>query len=333
MNCAKAQDMFSAYLENVMEPSQRVAFEQHLATCPSCKASYEKFNAALMMLEEMPQVEPPADFHASVMARVERERRVEPSKVRWWNLDWQHVFTIRVPARAVAMGFAVLLLMVMAVQFTPIGHSINAVVFPGRTVGNPVGDDDSSDAPKAGVLNSGCDLAKSGLCINVSNDSSGKAYTLRLSSKDGNPVDYSVYTRTGTSAKNGVANGFVSRGQQASVTIDVAHDRQTVVTELKWHYRGRSYDRLAFLPPTFDADASAKKIDMSFNKTTVYQALDQVSRSYGIVILASGNLNRTIKFGGVDDGNATDAIYAVADKANMTWQALAASVYEMEPTD
>ena len=146
MKCAKAQELFSGYLENTILAPTRVALEQHLTQCPQCKAAYDRFHATAVVLDELPEVEAPLGLHAAVMARVEQARRAAPQRVAWWHVDWQSVFNARVPVRAVAMGFAVVLLLAVVVQLTPL-RSMTAGFFwqPPSTqipLGEPV------DAPK-----------------------------------------------------------------------------------------------------------------------------------------------------------------------------------------
>src|SRR5665647_1122912 len=125
MKCARAQELFSGYLEKTIQPPMGVAFEQHLAECAHCKAEYNRFHATTVVLDELPEVEPPPDMHAVIMARIERARREAPGKVRWLHFDWQSVFTVRVPARALAMGGAMLLVLAMLVQLTPLHTTVS----------------------------------------------------------------------------------------------------------------------------------------------------------------------------------------------------------------
>ncbi len=109
MKCGKAQELFSSYLEKTIQPPMGVVFEQHLEECAECKAAYDRFHATTVVLDELPMVEPPADMRAAVMARIEENRRQAPARVKWLHFDWQSVFTLRVPAKALAMGAATLL--------------------------------------------------------------------------------------------------------------------------------------------------------------------------------------------------------------------------------
>ncbi|MHB9037483.1 MAG: anti-sigma factor [Armatimonadota bacterium] len=336
MKCTRAQDMFSAYMENAMEPPLRVALEQHIAECPQCKADYEKFNAAVMMLEELPELETPSGFHAAVMARVERERVVAPRSVKWWNLDWQRVFTIRVPARAAAMGFAILLLMVMMIQLTPATTVVADWFGIPRAVKNSVGDD-PADAPKLTDTTPDYDMARAGLSISVEPGASG-VYRLHVAAKQNKPVNFSIYmlpddASSSAGVDGAYQTGYVRQGERSTTRISIASSVDSQVLDVTWSYGGRNYSRFVFLPSQFDAAASGKSLQLSINDMSMYDALKTISRSYGVVILATGDLGRKINYAGVDSGTPEDALYRSTMQAKMRWQAVDSSIYTVEPGD
>lgn len=67
-------DEAQMHLEAGLAGAQRARVETHLAGCPSCQALVQSFEALSEALSGMPVAEPPADFTAGVMARIdERE--------------------------------------------------------------------------------------------------------------------------------------------------------------------------------------------------------------------------------------------------------------------
>jgi hypothetical protein len=328
--------MFSALMENAMEPPLRVALEQHLAECPQCNADYEKFNAAVMMLEELPEIETPSGFHAAVMARVERERQVVPHSVKWWNLDWQRVFTIRVPARAAAMGFAVLLLMVMMFQLTPASTVVADWFGIPRAVNNSIGDD-PADAPKLTDSNSDYNTTLAGLSINVKPSASG-VYLLQFAAKEKDPINFSIYVLPDnasaiTEPGDAYQTGFVRRGEQSTTRVSAASSTGSQVLGVTWTYKDQSHRRFIFLPSSFDPEASGKSLQLSISDVSMYDALKTISRSYGVVILATGDMGMQINYAGVDSGTPEDVLYRSMLQAKMRWQAVDTSIYTVEPGD
>lgn len=330
MKCIKAQDLFSVYLENAMEPPLRVAFEQHLAQCPQCKADFEKFNATVMMLEELPEVEVPSEFHAAVMSRVQSQRQVMPRTVRWWNLDWQRVFTIRVPARAAAMGFAVLLLMVMMFRMTP-ASTVVADWFGVPRVSDKTVGDDQNDTPK--LTKSGSSNIASTLSLQVKPGENGE-YELRLAANKTQPIKFSISMISDDGqSRSTYQTGYVRRGEPSKANIKVDETSGVKAMEIIWRNNDHVFTNYAFLPSKFDANASAKTMQFTINDLSVFDVLKKISSSYGVVITASGNMGREIDYAGVESGTPEVALYTCVKQAGMTWQAVDSSIYTVEPGD
>ncbi|MEN6357835.1 MAG: zf-HC2 domain-containing protein [Armatimonadota bacterium] len=333
MKCIKAQDLFSAYMENTIDPPLRVVFEQHLAQCPECKTDYEKFHASVMMLEELPELDVPQGFHAAVMARVEHERTHVPSPVRWWRLDWQKVFTIRVPVRAAAMGFAALLLMVMVFRLTPATTVVADWLGVPRVVNHTVGS--GSEGPKVSQAKPDNDVDHSGISISVEPDNYG-TYELSLIAKQKRPVYFCIYTMPDIVSADSDAvktwqTGYVRQDESSTTRIDVDKSVGTRVLKVAWSYNRRDYNKYVFLPSQFDPNASAKSLQLSIDKMSIYDALKLISNSYGVVIMATGDLHKKISYAGVNAGAPEDALYRSVIQAKMTWQAVDSSIYMVEP--
>ena len=333
MKCARAIDLFSSYAENAMEAPLRLAFEQHLAECEECKAAYESFNATLMVLEEMPEMEVPAGFHAAVMARIERARQANPHPVRWWHLDWGRVFTVRVPARALALGFAVLLLLVVLVQLTPT-HTIRGF-FGLPSTQEPVADTRNLDLPKppSGVPGA-CVILQSGLSICVDTSAAATStgsYALRLDANGDSTIEYEVDlmpSNAGSPDAQGSLyhNGFVQAKQGATVGVAIG---ENTVARVAWRNGGRLCKEYVFLPSQFNSEAGSRMI--AIENTSLYEALRQVSETYGVVVLASGDLSKNVSYAGGRSLDPQDAVYRVARAAGLKWVGKSSGVYVVEP--
>jgi len=333
MKCARAIELFSSYAENAMEAPLRLAFEQHLAECEECKGAYESFNATLMVLEEMPEMEVPAGFHAAVMARIDRAMQANPHPVRWWHLDWGRVFTVRVPARALAVGFAALLLLVVLVQLTPT-HTIRGFFGLPSTQG-PVADTRNFDLPKPPSGAPGaCVISQSGLSICVDTSAAGTStgsYALHLDAKGELAIEYEVdlmpANATTPDAEGEVYHrGYVRAKQGAAVGVAVG---ESTVARVAWPNGSRSCKEYVFLPSGFSSEAGPKMI--AIENTSVYEALKQVSETYGVVVLASGDLSKTVNYAGGRSLDPQDAVYGVARAAGLRWVGKSSGVYVVEP--
>lgn len=328
MKCAKVRDMFSGYMENTLDSSSCVALEQHLAECPVCKADYDRFNAAIMMLEEMPEVDPPVGFHAKVMAGVERARRTTPQSVKWWRIDWQHVFTIRVPARAAAMGFAVLLMMAMVFQLTPVGTAVANFIGIQKAVEKTTGVEQDTVPPwQPWGEQDKHSMSKLGLSISVTVDSTGgqNVYALRIETDSSSPVKFAV------DANGREFSGDVVADRGSVVRVPAA--REMSIATVTWSYAAAEHAEQVFLPSEFNRRASSRRLSLTFENQSVRDILQTISERYGVVVLASGDLDRVVPYAAVESGNPDEALFhSVEDTgAGMKRQVLATSVYIVEP--
>ena len=75
-------DEAQLHLEAGLAGPERARVETHLAGCPSCQALVRSFEALSEALSSMPIAEPPADFTAAVMARIDERELARASERR-----------------------------------------------------------------------------------------------------------------------------------------------------------------------------------------------------------------------------------------------------------
>ncbi|OFX14210.1 MAG: hypothetical protein A2Z18_07985 [Armatimonadetes bacterium RBG_16_58_9] len=351
MKCSKAQELLSSYLENSIEPPMRVALEQHFAECAQCASAYDRFHAAAMMLDELPEMEPPPGFHAAVMARMEQARRATPRPVRWWNVDWQSVFNARVPVRAVAMGVAVLLVLAVVVQLTPLnGIMANLIWQPGYQKA-PVKEDPS--VPKMPLPENIKQRARasyvqpgSGISIGVTVDSRNDAYTfylLRLTTNTNAAIPARVFLlsdgvtlpdeRSADSVPK-VFDGSVSPRGPGDVPVVVtrgAENARSVVAQVMWEHGGRRYHQYLFLPPEFDLSVPRSGINAATRGVSLYEKLNAISAGYGIVVLASGDLRKRAPAVEAEYDDPESGLYCSLLRTDLRSKPLVSSIYVVEP--
>jgi hypothetical protein len=90
MKCDKAQEFFSDYIENTLDRPMTVALEAHLTGCESCGADVASLRSMWIVLDKVPQVEPPADFVWQTTTRLQNEflNRQEAQRAKplpWWK--------------------------------------------------------------------------------------------------------------------------------------------------------------------------------------------------------------------------------------------------------
>ncbi len=337
MKCTKAQELFSSYLENTIQPPMGVALEQHLAECDRCKAEYGRFHATTVVLDELPAIEPPADLHAMIMARVEEARRTAPSRVKWWKIDWQSAFTVRVPAKAIAGAAAAIVAFVGLSQFTPL-HTVTANFLGGqRAIVQP---DDSTTAPVPLPTGFKTDSATQyvavghSLSIGVRVDSASPistVYMMRLATTSNEPVAVEVAMLSSSgdgSALRPLKKGTISRDKEAAVPVEVTQSTQEHIADVAvvtWTANGRTHQEYVFLPSAFGLPPPKTQASISGRGT--FDLLNQISAKYGSVILAPATLSEVPAQVSLTASNVTEAVEKASERVEMDTLLVGPSIY------
>lgn len=83
MQCNHAQELFSSYISDDLDMALKLSLENHLHSCIDCKDQVDGLRHIWTTLDEMPHVDPPAEFHANLMARLAAEtERTDMEMVR-----------------------------------------------------------------------------------------------------------------------------------------------------------------------------------------------------------------------------------------------------------
>ena len=87
MKCASVRDLASDALDGVLEPALANRFHAHVDACPSCQSFYAELRESLVLLTELPEMEPSADFEREVWAKIREEESPvglrETMQARW----------------------------------------------------------------------------------------------------------------------------------------------------------------------------------------------------------------------------------------------------------
>jgi|GEM_PF-1099644 len=68
MNCSDFENQLGDYLDNLLSGSPLEAFEQHRRQCPLCAMLLENVRDSMVLLRQLPEVEPPRDLAARIIA-------------------------------------------------------------------------------------------------------------------------------------------------------------------------------------------------------------------------------------------------------------------------
>ncbi len=70
ISCAECRASLQDYLDGTMVKTESMRVFLHLRDCADCEAVHRQWQATFEALESMPELEPPADFDARVLAAV-----------------------------------------------------------------------------------------------------------------------------------------------------------------------------------------------------------------------------------------------------------------------
>ncbi len=131
MQCERAQEHFSDYLEQTLEMSVATTVESHLAGCNACREELRSLREAFTLLDSMPQATPPWDGAQQVIARLRAlspEPAVRPVPSPG---EWILQFLRRLNPAGVAIGAAMATLIIAGtVMLPPVQGLIRASVAP-----------------------------------------------------------------------------------------------------------------------------------------------------------------------------------------------------------
>jgi len=71
MQCHNIYEMLSPYIDGMLESSQVVQVEEHLAACAECRLEYEKLRTAVELVRGLPEVLPPPEFHENLRQKLQ----------------------------------------------------------------------------------------------------------------------------------------------------------------------------------------------------------------------------------------------------------------------
>jgi hypothetical protein len=116
MKCSKAQDLYFASRDDVIDEPGRMALARHLAECPSCARFVSEMDAALDAARQLPELSAPEGFEWNVKRLIMQEKsklmRSRSAALPFGDRRWLSRFTVG----AAAAAAVVVLAAVFAVQ-------------------------------------------------------------------------------------------------------------------------------------------------------------------------------------------------------------------------
>lgn len=339
MKCDKARELFSDQLEGTLDNSVSEALAQHFTECSACEHEYNAFESTWQILESMPEVEPPVGFawEVTMKARMQRDA-VRCTKPKWQT--WlSERFATGVPARVLAGGLALFLCGQVFLNTPSLRNAVGAWLISAPATAKV------AQAPKPVVSEPAKDWLYSGLNFELDRDAkeSGRG-VFRLIIKPSNnakTVQARVYlmgtdeVNFSKSSRENAArlfDGAVSgSGQVIPFVLGKNGGAQEVTTALiEWKNDGRHYEQAAFVPSQISSAGISKKNNVSFTDLGLYNAMQKISETYGVVILINADIKDAKVSATVSNGSADDALYEACSKVGLRWRSLGSQAYIIE---
>jgi hypothetical protein len=307
MKCETAQQVFSDHLEKTIERPLALTFEHHLSQCEDCQRAYGDFRSTWRVLESFPVVEAPPGFRANVLAQIRAQQEAKPQEMAVRRLSLSSVLGIRVPVRAFAWAFSVLIFAVLLVRVSPgvfqstlagpFGGSWVMPAGPGMDIGVRV-QELGSDADVYQVVlkpNIGAGQIEARLCW-LEN---GKEFCK--------------------------AEVFSGRESVTPIVVKQPQARSLGVTA-NWSYSGHSFSKLIFLPRSHDVS----RVHYSRNWSgDAPEALKLLASEYGVVVSADAGIKGPVTLSGQFD-DAKAALDQVAEELGLQVRKEGSRAYGLE---
>jgi len=107
MDCNKCQELFSDYIDRLIDESLLLHLEKHLEECPGCASEWESFAAAVAWVRKM-QFMAPEGILQGIREKIGEDRSKESVITRLFNVLRFHDFSLPLPAAAATLAVALL---------------------------------------------------------------------------------------------------------------------------------------------------------------------------------------------------------------------------------
>ncbi|MCL6478597.1 MAG: zf-HC2 domain-containing protein [Peptococcaceae bacterium] len=71
MQCHEIQELLSAHIDGMLDPSMKKKVDIHLDQCPACRSEYDDLRMVVSLIRELPMVVPPAHFRGDLRRKLE----------------------------------------------------------------------------------------------------------------------------------------------------------------------------------------------------------------------------------------------------------------------
>jgi anti-sigma factor RsiW len=107
MNCREFKSNHVGFVDDILPAADMAEMRRHIATCPSCSTLDIRIRRSLLVVRNLPQIEPSADFFARLSEALRESPPVEPRRAPYARAA---TFAAATAALAAAAYFAMAVL-------------------------------------------------------------------------------------------------------------------------------------------------------------------------------------------------------------------------------
>jgi len=361
MNCERAGELFSAYLEGSVDSALAALVRDHIDQCPNCRREYDLFRQTWCMLGSLPEIAAPSGFRHDVivhMARLQHEsRKGVRSAFLGFNRDF--LFGRLIPVRTVAVATAAAALAIILLKVPQSTYEYFAGVFsPGVQIVDSTETQKPADAIEASPLESGRKflwqtrkLGRNTVWVTISADDDGQGtrlYRMMLSINYGALLPREVTARIGARVFLLPPNWFSPDDVESSRPVwegNILKDSPVIVPVIVdqsqggagsvnllvvWTFRQRNFAYLIFIPAQGRAhgpfDFPAGRVDLS-RSDDLYAALQMIAQDYGVPIIANAYLEEMPSMMNFGAGSLDQTLRDALESVGLDWLYADKAVY------
>lgn len=364
MNCERARELFSDYLEGSMDAALAAVIRGHVDKCPDCAREFESFKITWGMLNVLPEIEAPRDFRHDVVMRAVRQQqeRAQAAK-RNSGINWDQILNKFIPVRQVAfaVGAAAVLFLLLHVPETAY-HGFTGMFNPKVGISHSTGPQertavDSSPMPISAARVQDWQTRKLGrntvwVSVNPRDNGDGSSVycvTLSLNKAAFLPGESSErlgaqvyllpsgqFSLSDLTASSAIWSGNIL--ESSSVVVPCLMDETrgkagTINLFVTWEFRHRRFGYVVFVPThkagrtgeTFDFSTSGR--DFAESQSSLYAALQGMAEDYGTPIITNAYLTERPTIINLGRESLKSALIQTLKSTDLEWVYTDGAVY------
>ena len=364
MNCERARELFSEYLEGGVDHAVAALVRGHLDQCPACSGEVEALKRTWGMLDMLPQAEPPVDFRHNVVMRCARLQH-EQSKSRQSRFltNWDAFLRRLAPVRAVAIACLGAILAVLLLWVPPSTYEHVAGIFtPSTTVISPAEQSRPANAIEASPLSMEAErkqawqsrkLGRNTLWITVSPRENGEGttiYRVTLSVNESSLLPGETTQRIGASVYVLPAKQFSVEEAKLSgpewegnvlvdspvrVPVMLVDQSQggpgSVKLLVAWRFRQREFADIIFIPSRRSSRSDMFDLPVGNEFTSgaddLYSMLETISEDYGVPVIANARVDQKPSVVSFGNSSLEEALMQTLKPVGLDWLVADRAVY------